>query len=80
LLTAIDFTGSNGDPEMPTSLHNTQGQPNPYQSTIAAVGQILDVYDTDKMYPVFGKKVIRCAGETAYHWDCEQLTPLCIDD
>ncbi|KAJ1441132.1 Copine-domain-containing protein [Ochromonadaceae sp. CCMP2298] len=54
LLTAIDFTGSNGDPEMPTSLHNTQGQPNPYQSTIAAVGQILDVYDTDKMYPVFG--------------------------
>jgi hypothetical protein len=27
---------------------------NPYQSTIAAVGGILDNYDSDKLYPVYG--------------------------
>ncbi|KAJ1429331.1 copine-8-like protein [Ochromonadaceae sp. CCMP2298] len=54
LITAIDFTGSNGDPAMPESLHYLQGQPNPYQSMLSSVGRILEVYDTDKMYPVFG--------------------------
>ena len=27
---------------------------NPYQNTIQAVGGILDKYDSDKMYPVYG--------------------------
>ncbi len=30
------------------------GARNPYQNTIQAVGGILDNYDTDKMYPVYG--------------------------
>jgi hypothetical protein len=30
------------------------GAMNPYQSTIAAVGGILDNYDSDKLYPVYG--------------------------
>lgn len=27
---------------------------NPYQNTITAVGNILDNYDSDKLYPVYG--------------------------
>lgn len=27
---------------------------NPYQNTIISVGKILDAYDTDKTYPVYG--------------------------
>mmetsp|Transcript_21058 Transcript_21058/g.35667 ORF Transcript_21058/g.35667 Transcript_21058/m.35667 type:complete len:496 (+) Transcript_21058:87-1574(+) len=56
LITAIDFTGSNGDPDMPESLHHVSatGAMNTYQNTISAVGTVLDKYDTDKMYPVYG--------------------------
>ncbi|CAM9580394.1 unnamed protein product [Chrysoparadoxa australica] len=53
---AIDFTGSNGDPRSPQSLHymDPRGNPNQYMQAIASVGSILEVYDADKMYPVFG--------------------------
>lgn len=27
---------------------------NPYQGAISAVGRILDTYDTNKLYPVYG--------------------------
>lgn len=56
LLAAIDFTGSNGIPSNPTSLHYTgnQSQMNQYQQAIMAVGDILLNYDYDKMVPVFG--------------------------
>mmetsp|Transcript_27422 Transcript_27422/g.54902 ORF Transcript_27422/g.54902 Transcript_27422/m.54902 type:complete len:538 (-) Transcript_27422:249-1862(-) len=56
LITAIDFTGSNGDPELPSSLHyiSPTGAMNPYQGAISAVGRILDEYDTNKRYPVYG--------------------------
>jgi hypothetical protein len=57
-MVAIDFTGSNGDPMNPSSLHyidrSGMGRMNQYQSAIAAVGQVLEEYDTDKRYPVFG--------------------------
>jgi hypothetical protein len=56
LVVGIDFTGSNGAPSSPTSLHyiHPSGQPNQYQQTIGAVGSVLQDYDTDKMYPVYG--------------------------
>uniref|UniRef100_A0A3Q3WEB0 Copine-3 n=1 Tax=Mola mola TaxID=94237 RepID=A0A3Q3WEB0_MOLML len=52
---AIDFTGSNGDPRIPTSLHyiNPQGF-NEYLSAIWAVGNVIQDYDSDKMFPAFG--------------------------
>jgi hypothetical protein len=45
--------------ESPTLTQISLTQPNagarnPYQNTIQAVGGILDNYDTDKMYPVYG--------------------------
>lgn len=30
------------------------GTPNTYQQAIQAVGGVLEPYDTDKMYPVYG--------------------------
>lgn len=43
---AIDFTGSNGDPNLPTSLHyiNPEGY-NEYLSAIWAVGNVIQDYD-----------------------------------
>ncbi|GAA6219440.1 copine-3-like [Lates japonicus] len=52
---AIDFTGSNGDPRYPISLHyiNPQGY-NEYLAAIWAVGNVIQDYDSDKMFPAFG--------------------------
>ncbi|XP_029313216.1 copine-3-like isoform X2 [Cottoperca gobio] len=52
---AIDFTGSNGNPSTPQSLHyiNPQGY-NEYLAAIWAVGNVIQDYDSDKMFPAFG--------------------------
>lgn len=52
---AIDFTGSNGDPKTPQSLHyiNPEGY-NEYLKAIWAVGNVIQDYDSNKMFPVFG--------------------------
>ncbi|XP_071341829.1 copine-3-like isoform X2 [Trachinotus anak] len=52
---AIDFTGSNGDPSSPHSLHyiNPEGY-NEYLTAIWAVGKVIQDYDSNKMFPVFG--------------------------
>ncbi|XP_045438798.1 copine-2 isoform X2 [Pipistrellus kuhlii] len=51
----IDFTASNGNPFDPSSLHyiNPMGT-NEYLSAIWAVGQIIQDYDSDKMFPALG--------------------------
>eukprot|EP01016_Furgasonia_blochmanni_P012050 TRINITY_DN15702_c0_g1_i1.p2 TRINITY_DN15702_c0_g1~~TRINITY_DN15702_c0_g1_i1.p2 ORF type:complete len:140 (+),score=39.26 TRINITY_DN15702_c0_g1_i1:64-483(+) len=56
LVVAVDFTGSNGVPTRPDSLHaiNLDGRPNQYQAAIQAVGEILLNYDYDKRVPLYG--------------------------
>jgi hypothetical protein len=55
LAVSIDFTGSNGDPRNPKSLHYMDPvQPNQYVRAIMSVCDILMEYDTDKMVPAFG--------------------------
>nr|CAB3233484.1 copine-8-like [Phallusia mammillata] len=52
---AIDFTASNGNPLQPSSLHYINPhQPNQYALAIQAVGDIVQDYDTDKLFPTFG--------------------------
>uniref|UniRef100_A0A8C8JCJ5 Copine-2 n=1 Tax=Oncorhynchus tshawytscha TaxID=74940 RepID=A0A8C8JCJ5_ONCTS len=54
-IVGIDFTASNGNPREASSLHfiNPLGS-NEYLSAILAVGQIIQDYDTDKMFPALG--------------------------
>jgi hypothetical protein len=56
LTIAIDFTGSNGDPRDPGTLHYRppDGQLNDYEKAITAVGGIIARYDTDQKFPVLG--------------------------
>ena len=53
---AVDFTGSNGDPRNPQSLHyiNPNGQMNSYECGISFIGSVLQQYDFDKMFPAYG--------------------------
>ncbi|CDW80204.1 copine family protein [Stylonychia lemnae] len=50
---AIDYTGSNGDPSMRSSLH-TKSEFNQYQKAIFSIGSIIENYDSDKRYLVYG--------------------------
>jgi hypothetical protein len=53
---AIDFTGSNGSPSSPQSLHymNPMG-PNQYQLAIQAVGGVLEFYGGVRMLYVLSR-------------------------
>jgi len=51
---AIDFTGSNGEYQDPRSLHHCGQTPSQYYQATQSVGQVIQDYDTDKLYPVFG--------------------------
>jgi len=53
LQVAIDYTGSNGAYTQPTSLHYLGGQ-NQYEHAIRNVCSILECYDNDKSFPVYG--------------------------
>ncbi|RHZ85960.1 hypothetical protein Glove_58g37 [Diversispora epigaea] len=55
LVVAIDFTSSNGDHRYSSSLHyNNPNVENSYQKAISSVGKILEAYDYDKKFPVYG--------------------------
>eukprot|EP00048_Salpingoeca_helianthica_P008067 m.118150 g.118150 ORF g.118150 m.118150 type:complete len:559 (-) comp14504_c2_seq4:66-1742(-) len=57
VVVAVDFTGSNGLPKEPSSLHYVDPSGhglNQYQSVILSVGNILSCYDTDQQFPAFG--------------------------
>mmetsp|Transcript_29695 Transcript_29695/g.27159 ORF Transcript_29695/g.27159 Transcript_29695/m.27159 type:complete len:337 (+) Transcript_29695:175-1185(+) len=56
VMLAIDFTGSNGDPNSLDSLHSIKydGTLNEYQQAIRGVCDILLNYDYDKKVPMFG--------------------------
>lgn len=53
-MVGINF--NTGKPRDPTSLHylNPNGQPNQYEFAIKAAGKVLEYYDSDQEFPVYG--------------------------
>ena len=51
---AIDYTASNGDSSSSSSLHYRGSGENQYEKAIKKVGNIIEPYDLDKSFPVFG--------------------------
>src|SRR3569623_548749 len=52
---AIDFTGSNGDPRKPGTLHHMDpNSKNDYEKAISSILAILEKYDDNKQFPVLG--------------------------
>lgn len=57
LSVAVDFTGSNGDPRKPGTLHYIDRygrQLNDYEKALTAVGGIIAKYDHDQKFPMMG--------------------------
>jgi len=58
VVVAIDFTGSNGDPRKPGTLHylnpNVDQLRNDYEKAMASIISVMSEYDSDQMYPVLG--------------------------
>ncbi|KAM3268130.1 hypothetical protein P3S67_031680 [Capsicum chacoense] len=55
-MVAVDFTASNGNPRSPDSLHyiDPSGHLNAYQRAIMEVGDVIQFYDSDKLFPAWG--------------------------
>ncbi|GLI68934.1 hypothetical protein VaNZ11_013362 [Volvox africanus] len=51
---AVDFTASNGNPNTPSSKHYYSDGMTEYERAITGVGHILEYYDQDKVFPMFG--------------------------
>lgn len=53
---AVDFTGSNGDPMKPGTLHylDPQGSFNDYERSVIALLNVLSRFDTDKHFALWG--------------------------
>ena len=54
LTVAIDFTGSNGAPSNPQSLHYIGTSENSYEKAIRSCGNIVAYYDYDQLFPTYG--------------------------
>ena len=66
---AIDYTGSNGDPKNPESLHycGNKRNPNQYEQVIKHIGELCQCYDFYKKFPSLGfGGVVPPLGETSH--------------
>ncbi|XP_033754155.1 copine-3-like isoform X2 [Pecten maximus] len=65
----IDFTASNGNPRINSSLHFIDpNQPNEYVQAIRAVGNICQDYDSDKLFPALGFGAKLPNGEVSFEF------------
>ncbi|KAM3705026.1 hypothetical protein ACJW31_03G049700 [Castanea mollissima] len=55
-MVAVDFTASNGNSRNPDSLHyiDPSGRLNSYQRAIMEVGEVIQLYDSNRRFPAWG--------------------------
>uniref|UniRef100_A0AAV1UNV1 C2 domain-containing protein n=1 Tax=Peronospora matthiolae TaxID=2874970 RepID=A0AAV1UNV1_9STRA len=76
LIIGIDYTASNGPPNDPRSLHFIDPRgPNQYQHAISSTVSILQEYDVDKQFPVYGFGGIPPGAHTVDHCFPLNLNP-----
>ncbi|KAI3660878.1 hypothetical protein MP638_006635 [Amoeboaphelidium occidentale] len=80
---SIDFTQSNGDPALPHSLHFTGSGANylnDYEHAIVGVGNIIQKYDTDKIFPTYGFGAKLPSGQVTHCWPLNGMpeSPGCL--
>jgi hypothetical protein len=79
LVVGIDFTGSNGDVDLPNSLHFLDPhrvKMNQYHQAIQAVGTLLEVYDSDRIFNVFGYGAKLPIGNTGQYSPVDHCFPI----
>jgi len=77
---AIDFTGSNGDPKLPSSLHFMNPHaPNEYVGALTAVGNVIQDYDSDKLFPALGYGAKLADGSVSHNFSLtgDEANPFC---
>ncbi|KAH9489380.1 Copine-8 [Bulinus truncatus] len=77
---AVDFTASNGNPQSPESLHYINPYyPNQYAAAITAVGEIIQDYDSDNMFPALGFGARMPDGSVSHEFplNFEPTNPFC---
>ena len=67
LTVAIDFTGSNGNPSNPMSLHYVGTNSNSYEIAIRSCGNIVAYYDYDQLFPAYGFGGKFCGNNVVSH-------------
>lgn len=67
LTVAIDFTGSNGNPSNPMSLHYVGTNSNSYEIAIRSCGNIVAYYDYDQLFPAYGFGGKFCGNNVVNH-------------
>uniref|UniRef100_A0A7S2SLX7 C2 domain-containing protein n=1 Tax=Rhizochromulina marina TaxID=1034831 RepID=A0A7S2SLX7_9STRA len=70
MVMGVDFTGSNGNPADPASLHYidvSQRRMNQYERTIRGLASVLRQYDQDQLFPVYGFGGRSAAGGKVSH-------------
>jgi Copine len=73
------LSGSNGDPCSDSSLHYVDPSHlvlNQYQQAILNIGSILEEYDSDQRFPVYGKNCRLYTSHTSVHYYAS-LNALC---
>ena len=75
LTVAIDFTGSNGDPSKPNSLHYLGTNANSYEIAISSCGNIVAYYDYDQLFPAYGFGGKFCMSDNVSHCFALNMNP-----
>lgn len=81
LIVCLYLTASNGDPREYDSLHYVCSKPNQYEQAFTALGDIIQDYTSNKMFPALGFGAIIPSNKDVCHdffLNLEANDPYCV--